>query len=131
MYVKQVMNAEITLASGGIHNFPASEGDLLQSLWAFLTTESDLATIQAFNALSIDEWRIMEDKKQETAFTIWDANQGMDDAGTATAGQYSHLDFDPMFQGIGHALGINPSINLLAGTAGDAIRAYVELLQLR
>jgi len=120
-----------TLTSGQEIQIKPNGGDILQSIFGFMTTELDLATLQATTAPSIEEFRIFGGKKHLETYDIFSCIDNMLDIDDANVGQYIFKDFDPASQGIGLLMENDPAIEIKAGTAGDAVRLYLRLLERR
>jgi len=107
----------------------ATQGDILQEFWAFITTDLDLATLQAYDAGSIAKLRIKSGKTQMTEFDVFSMVDKLTELDDAALGQYVWFDLDYALQGLGHVMPADPKIVIKSGTPADAIRAYSKVLE--
>jgi len=128
-YVASLQNREVTPVSGGEVEMKAKAGDMLSEFWGFITTDLDLATLQAYDAASIAKLRVMSSKTQMSEFDVWGMVDKLDNSDDANILQYIFLDLDYAKQGIGHVMPPDPMIVALAGTAADAVRLYAKVLE--
>jgi len=104
-------------------------GDILQEFFGFLTTELDLATLQATTAPTLEELQIFSGKKQVDKIDVFTMTDGIDNTDDANLGQYVYRNFDRMSQGVGYLMENSPKIVAKAGTAADAARLYWKFLE--
>ncbi len=128
-YTAGIKSLTPTLTSGQEVDIEPQAGDILQEMFAFLTTDLDLATLQATTAPTLEELRIFQGKKFETSFDVFSMVDGIDNSDDANLLQYVWLNLDKQSQGLGYLMEGVPKIQIKAGTAGDAGRFYFKLLE--
>jgi len=107
-------------------NFEA--GDIWQEFFAFLTTELDLATLQATTAPTLEELQTFSGKQQKDKFDVFSMIDNLTDLDDANMGQYAYLSHDRTWQGLGYLMESDPKIVAKGGTAADAARLYFKML---
>lgn len=130
--VASIENREVTFgAKGNLEKFSVNKGEILQELFAFLTTELNLATIQDTSVYGIQHVELRHNDQENQKEIIAYVNQmidGIDDDAEGNLQQYVRKMFDPMWQGLGLGLKDNDKIAFVAGVA-EATRMYVTKIQ--
>ena len=105
-----------------------NDGDLLQEVFAFNTTEANLATIQTLDGYTVKEIRVYDNGKDLS--DRFYASELLTQLTDTVAGlhEYSGISYDPMLDGMGRPLNKESVLKILAG-ASDAMRVYTLVLE--
>lgn len=110
------------------YDFQPRNGEVLQELWVFNTTDSDLATITTRDALTLKEVVLMKGNKDLVKYYSNQLQDGIIED-VAVLLEYGRKTWDYNLQGLGWRVdGDDFKVRLNAGAA-DAIRAYLSVLQ--
>lgn len=127
-----VENLENTYSNAGdLAKFSVQEGEILQEYFAFLTTEMNLATVQANNVYGIRNLQVRPNDQEADKVILSYVNQmvdGINDGGEGLIQQYARRSFDPDFDAFGIPLHNKDKVAIEGGVA-EATRHYISKLQ--
>lgn len=121
--VKFLSEAGVTGEEGSDIKF--SDNDLLQSIFAFETTERNLATIQTLDGYTVKEIRIKQNGNDVSdKFYGSELASGFKNVNT----EYCGITYDQALDGMGLPVSKETVVSILAG-ASDAMRVYTSVLE--